>query len=59
MNRATLTALLSIACVAFSPRLVLADTAPELSGSGWINAEDLSLERLRGKVVVLYFFEEG
>ena len=52
-------ALFSIACVALFPHTLLADTAPELSGSGWVNAEDLSLERLRGKVVVLYFYEEG
>ena len=59
MIRATLVALFSITCVALFPRPVLADTAPELSGSGWVNAGDLSLERLRGKVVVLYFYEEG
>ena len=55
----TLVTLFSIACVALFPHTVLADTAPELSGSGWVNAEDLSLERLRGKVVVLYFYEDG
>ena len=59
MIRATLISLLAVACAAFFPRLTLADTAPELSGSGWVNAEDLSLDRLRGKVVVLYFYEEG
>ena len=31
--------------------------APELSGTGWVNAQDLDLERFRGKVVLLYFFE--
>jgi peroxiredoxin len=30
---------------------------PELSGSGWVNADDCDLERFRGKVVVLFFFE--
>ena len=34
-------------------------TAPELSGAGWVNAQDLDLERFRGKVVLLYFFEES
>jgi hypothetical protein len=31
----------------------------EFKGSGWVNSRDLNLERLRGKVVVLHFFEEG
>ena len=31
----------------------------EFKGSGWVNTRELSLERLKGKVVVLYFFEEG
>ena len=31
----------------------------EFKGSGWVNTRELSLERLRGKVVVLHFFEEG
>jgi hypothetical protein len=33
--------------------------AAELRGTGWVNSKELSLERLRGKVVALYFFEEG
>ena len=33
--------------------------APELRGTGWVNSKELSLERLKGKVVALYFFEEG
>ena len=31
----------------------------DLSGSGWVNSKALDLERLRGKVVALYFYEEG
>ena len=31
----------------------------DLSGSGWVNSKELDLERLRGKVVALYFYEEG
>jgi hypothetical protein len=31
----------------------------EFKGSAWVNTRELSLERLKGKVVVLYFFEEG
>ena len=30
----------------------------DFKGSGWVNAKDLSLERLKGKVIVLFFFEE-
>ena len=39
--------------------LLLPQETPELRGSGWVNAKELSLERLKGKIVVLYFFEEG
>ena len=31
----------------------------EFKGAGWVNTRELNLERLRGKVVVLHFFEEG
>jgi hypothetical protein len=31
----------------------------ELKGSGgWINSKEMSLDRLKGKVVVLYFFSD-
>lgn len=33
--------------------------APELRGTAWVNGKELSLERLKGKVVALYFYEEG
>jgi hypothetical protein len=32
--------------------------APELSGTGWVNSGELDLERFRGRIVFLYFFEE-
>ena len=36
------------------------DTAPELHGTGWVNtAREFSMDRLRGKAVFLYFYEEG
>ncbi len=35
------------------------ESPPALSGSGWVNAKEISLDRLKGKVVALYFFEEG
>ena len=30
----------------------------EFKGSTWVNTRELSLERLKGKVVVLHFYEE-
>lgn len=39
--------------------LPVQETAVELRGSGWVNSRDLSLERLKGKAVVLYFYEAG
>jgi hypothetical protein len=40
------------------PAAAWAQESLELKGSGWVNAKELSLERLKGKVVVVYFFEE-
>ena len=31
----------------------------EFKATGWVNTRELNLERLRGKIVVLHFFEEG
>lgn len=36
-----------------------AQEAVEFKGTGWVNSKELHLDRLQGKVVVLYFFEEG
>jgi hypothetical protein len=47
--------LLAAAALALAP---VQETAAELHGSGWVNSRELSLERLKGKVVVLYFYEE-
>lgn len=33
------------------------ETKVELKGTGWVNSKDMTLERLHGKIVVLYFFE--
>lgn len=30
----------------------------DLRGTGWVNAKEMALDRLKGKVVVLYFFSE-
>jgi len=35
-----------------------AQDALELKGSGWVNSKGLSLDRLKGKIVVVFFFEE-
>ena len=40
------------------PAAAWAQESLELKGSGWVNARDISLERLKGKVVFVYFFEE-
>lgn len=40
------------------PAAAWAQETLELKGSGWVNAKDISLERLKGKVVYVYFFEE-
>jgi hypothetical protein len=32
---------------------------PEFCPSGWVNTTGYELENLKGKVVILYFFEEG
>ena len=31
----------------------------ELKGTSWVNGRELHLDRLKGKVVVIYFFEEN
>jgi len=41
------------------PSAAWAQQSLELKGSGWVNAKEIHLDRLKGKVVVVYFFEEG
>jgi len=38
---------------------VVQDAPLEFKGTGWVNSKELHLDRLRGKVVALYFYEEG
>lgn len=49
---------LALLAVLAMPAAAWAQETLELKGSGWVNARDLSLERLKGKVVYVYFFEE-
>jgi len=50
------------ACIALASLGLGAATAsaavPEPSGS-WLNSEPMTLNALKGKIVVLYFYEEG
>jgi hypothetical protein len=43
---------------AILPSVVAAQETFELRGSGWVNSREMSLDRLKGKVVVLYFFSD-
>ena len=49
---------IAIAAALLAPAAAWAQESLELKGSGWVNARDISLERLKGKVVFVYFFEE-
>ncbi|HZE99770.1 MAG TPA: redoxin domain-containing protein [Planctomycetota bacterium] len=40
------------------PATLRAQETLELKGSGWVNSKELSLDRLKGKVVIVFFFEE-
>lgn len=40
------------------PASLFAQDTLELKGSGWVNSKDISLDRLKGKIVVVFFFEE-
>ena len=52
------TAHLAFLAVALFPALASAQDSFELRGTGWVNSRDMSIERLKGKVVVLYFFSD-
>jgi hypothetical protein len=41
-----------------APAAAWAQETIEFKGSGWVNAREISLERLKGKVVFVYFVEE-
>lgn len=56
MNRSLLAALCTLV---LGTAAAAQEGALELRGSGWVNSRELSLERLKGKVVVLYAYEEG
>jgi len=40
------------------PAAAWAQETIEFKGSGWVNAKEISLDRLKGKVVFVYFVEE-
>jgi thiol-disulfide isomerase/thioredoxin len=40
------------------PASLWAQDTLDLKGSGWVNSKELSLDRLKGKIVVVFFFEE-
>jgi hypothetical protein len=39
--------------------LQLGSPAPEVTGAGWINSEPLTMQGLRGKVVLVEFWTYG
>ena len=41
-----------------APAAAWAQDTIEFKGAGWVNAKDISLDRLKGKVVFVYFVEE-
>lgn len=49
---------LAILTAALVPSMAAAQEQFDLKGTGWVNSKELSLERLKGKVVVLYFFSD-
>ncbi|MBV8881162.1 MAG: TlpA family protein disulfide reductase [Planctomycetaceae bacterium] len=55
MRKPSLTAILAVFLLSAAAR---AQDSLELKGSGWVNAKDLALDRLKGKIVVVFFFEE-
>ena len=49
---------LALFAAALFPSAASAQESFELKGSGWVNSKEMSLDRLKGKVVVLYFFSD-
>jgi hypothetical protein len=49
---------LTVLAGALYPWTAFAQESFELRGTGWVNSKETSLERLKGKVVVLYFFSD-
>jgi hypothetical protein len=50
--------LLPVLASALFPLAASAQESFELRGTGWVNSRETSLERMKGKVVVLYFFSD-
>ena len=49
---------LALAASTLFPSVADAQESFDLRGTGWVNSKEMSLERLKGKVVVLYFFSD-
>ena len=49
---------LALLAAALVPSIASAQESFELKGSGWVNSKEMSVDRLKGKVVVLYFFSD-
>jgi len=49
---------LALVLSALNPSFAAAQESFELRGTGWVNSREMSLDRLKGKVVVLYFFSD-
>ena len=49
---------LAVVAAALFPSVATAQETFDLHGTGWVNSKEMSLERLKGKVVVLYFFSD-
>ena len=48
-----------IASVASAEVIPAGKAAPELAAGGWINSEPLSMQKLRGRVVLIDFWTYG
>ena len=50
--------MMSILLATLLATLGVQESAVELKGSAWVNSKEISLERLKGKIVAIYLYEE-
>jgi hypothetical protein len=55
----TLVAVVLLAAIASAEVVPPGKPAPELAGGAWINSEPLSMQKLRGRVVLIDFWTYG